>query len=73
MVKEKLGFFGKILAKIGKHYYWWRAKKMNGLLMSLDFLECMRIIYEYHDNNLSAALQTFKELGRSAGKAILRL
>lgn len=71
MVKEKLGIFGRLLAKIGKHYYWWRARKMNGLLMSLDFLECMRIIYEYHDNNLPAALQTFKELGHSAGREVI--
>ncbi|MHA1131548.1 MAG: hypothetical protein ACTSQQ_12170, partial [Candidatus Helarchaeota archaeon] len=66
MVKEKLGILGKLLAKIGKHYYWWKARKMNGLLMSLDFLECVRIIYEYHDNSLPAALQTFRELGHSA-------
>lgn len=71
MPKEKLGVFGKLLAKIGKHYYWWKARKMNGLLMSLDFLECMRIIYEYHDNNLPATLQTFKELGYNAGQQIV--
>lgn len=71
MPKEKLGFFGKLLAKIGKHYYWWKARKMNGLLMSLDMLECVRILYEINDNNLAAALQTFKELGRSAGQAVV--
>ncbi|MHA1264677.1 MAG: hypothetical protein ACTSRS_05500 [Candidatus Helarchaeota archaeon] len=71
MPKEKLGMLGKLLAKIGKHYYWWKARKMNGLLMALDFLECMRIIYEYHDNNLPAALQTFKELGHNAGQQII--
>ncbi|MHA1649313.1 MAG: hypothetical protein ACTSYB_03885 [Candidatus Helarchaeota archaeon] len=71
MVREKLGIMGKLLAKIGKHYYWWRARKMCGLIMSLDFLECMRIIYEYHDNNLPAALQTFKEIGHSAGQSIV--
>jgi hypothetical protein len=71
MPKEKLGFFGKLLAKIGKHYYWWRARKMSGLLMSLDMLECMRIIYEYHDNNLPEALKTFKELGHRAGQSVI--
>lgn len=71
MPKEKLGFFGKLLAKIGKHYYWWKSRKMNGLLMSLDMLECVRIIYEYHDNDLPKALQTFKELGRHAGEAVI--
>lgn len=71
MPRKKLGFFGKLLAKIGKHYYWWRARKMNGLLMSLNYLECVRITYEYHDNNLPAALQTFKELGRSAGESVI--
>ncbi|MHA1275809.1 MAG: hypothetical protein ACTSQI_06680 [Candidatus Helarchaeota archaeon] len=71
MVKEKLGILGKLLAKIGKHYYWWKARKMNGLLMSLDFLECVRIIYEYHDNSLPAALQTFRELGHSAGHSVV--
>ena len=71
MVKEKLGIFGRLLAKIGKHFYWWRARKMNGILMSLDFLECMRIIIEYHDNNLPAALATFKELGHSAGQSVV--
>lgn len=60
-----------MLAKIGKHYYWWKARKMNGLLMALDMLECVRIIYEYHDNDLVAALQTFKELGRNAGQAVI--
>jgi len=72
MPKEKLGFFGKLLAKIGKHYYWWRARKMNALMMSIDFLECVRIIYEdIHDKNLVASLQTFKELGRNAGQAVI--
>jgi hypothetical protein len=71
MPKEKLGFTGKLLAKIGKHYYWSRARKMNGLLMSLDMLECMRILYEYHDKNLPAALQSYKELGQRAGQAVM--
>jgi len=71
MPKERIGFFGKLLAKIGKHFYWWRARKMNGLIMSLDFLECVRVIYEYHGNNLPLALKTFKELGRSAGQSVI--
>jgi hypothetical protein len=71
MPREKLGFFGQLLAKIGKHYYWWRARKMNGLMMSLDFLECVRIIYEYHDNDLPKTLKTFKELGRNAGQSVI--
>ncbi|NVM28170.1 MAG: hypothetical protein HWN65_04950 [Candidatus Helarchaeota archaeon] len=72
MPKEKLGFFGKLLAKIGKHYYWWRARKMNALMMSINFLECVRIIYEdIHDHNLPAALEAFKELGRNAGQQVI--
>ena len=71
MPREKLGFFGQLLAKIGKHYYWWRARKMNGLVMSLDFLECVRIIYEYHDENLPKTLKTFKELGLEAGQSVI--
>ncbi|MHA1271261.1 MAG: hypothetical protein ACTSPY_15825 [Candidatus Helarchaeota archaeon] len=68
--REKIGWFQKLLGKIGKHFYWWKAKKMSAVMMTFDFLECIRILVELNDGDIVAALEEFRDLGKSAGQTV---
>ena len=68
--REKIGWFQRFLGKIGKHFYWWRAKKMSAVMMSVDFLECIRVLVELNDGNIPAALEEFRKLGITAGQTV---
>ncbi len=70
MVKEKLGFAGRMMAKIGKHWLWWRARKTNGLLLNLAIREVMRrLVILYGD--VPNALYHFYEMGIRAGNDLM--
>ncbi|MHA1230361.1 MAG: hypothetical protein ACTSRP_28050 [Candidatus Helarchaeota archaeon] len=68
--REKVGWFQKFLGRIGKYFYWWKAKKMSAVMMTFDFLECVRILVELNDGDIITALHEFRELGRSAGQTV---
>jgi len=70
MVKEKLGFTDRMMAKIGKHWLWWRARKTNGLLLNLAIRETLRRLIIV-DNTLPLALKDFYEMGVRAGKDLM--
>ncbi len=70
MVAKKLGFFRKILSKIGKHYLWWKQPKLVGLFLSLTYLEDVKMLMQLTDGTLEDALQDFFELGKVAGHDI---
>ncbi len=70
MVREKLGFKERMMAKVGKHWLWWRAKKANGLLLNLAIREVARgLVHIYGD--LPNALQAFYEMGIRAGNDLM--
>jgi len=70
MVKEKLGFKDRMIAKIGKHWLWWRARKTNGLLLNLAIREVLRgLIGIYGD--LPNALYEFYQMGIRAGNDLM--
>ncbi|TFG05411.1 MAG: hypothetical protein EU536_02265 [Promethearchaeota archaeon] len=71
MVKEKLGFADRMIAKIGKHWLWWRAKKSNGLLLNLAIRETLRSLMDIYDADLPTALQAFYEMGIRAGNDLM--
>ncbi|MFX1299043.1 MAG: hypothetical protein ACFFD2_29815 [Promethearchaeota archaeon] len=68
---KKIGFFRKLLGKIGKHYYWWRAKKLSNLIMAGDYLAMMIALTEFHDGDFQKALETGLEMGKAIGKKVL--
>ena len=70
MVKEKLGFTGRMMAKIGKHWLWWRAKKANGLLLNLAIREVLRILVNIY-GDLPNALNAFYDMGIHAGNDLM--
>ena len=70
MVKDKLGFADRMIAKVGKHWLWWRARKTNGLLLNLAIRETLRrLIIIYGD--LPNALKAFNEMGIRAGHDLM--
>jgi len=71
MPVRKLGFFKRLLGKIGKHYFWWKAEKMSNLLMAADYLEMMKVLTEFHDGDFQKALETGFEMGKAIGKKLL--
>ncbi|MHA1264759.1 MAG: hypothetical protein ACTSRS_05935 [Candidatus Helarchaeota archaeon] len=70
MVKEKLGFADRMMAKIGKHWLWWRAKKANGLLLNLAIREVVRVLLDIY-TDLPTALQEFYNMGVRAGNDLM--
>ncbi|MHA1649712.1 MAG: hypothetical protein ACTSYB_05925, partial [Candidatus Helarchaeota archaeon] len=70
MVKEKLGFKDRLIAKFGKHWIWWRAKKANGLLLNLAIREVVKSLLEIY-GDFPAALQEFYEMGLRAGNDLM--
>ncbi len=70
MVAEKLGFFRKLLSKVGKHYLWWKQPKLVGLFLSLTYLEDVKMLMELTDGSLESALNEFFKLGKIAGHDI---
>ena len=70
MVREKLGFKERMMAKVGKHWLWWRAKKSNGLLLNLAIREVLRgLILIYED--LPTSLYEFYQMGIRAGNDLM--
>jgi len=69
-IREKVGWFQKLLGMIGKHYYWWTAKKMSAVMMTFDFLECLRILVELNDGDIYKALKDFHDIGIKAGESV---
>ena len=43
---------------------------MSALMMTYDFLECVRILVELNNNDIPAALEDFREIGKSAGYTV---
>ncbi|NVM54904.1 MAG: hypothetical protein HWN66_14465 [Candidatus Helarchaeota archaeon] len=70
MVAKKLGFFRKLLAKIGKHYLWRKQPKLVGLFLSLTYLEDVKMLMDLTDGTLESALEEFYKLGKIAGHDI---
>ena len=71
MVVKKLGFFRKLLSKIGKHLLWWRQPKMLGLFFALTYLEDVKMLMDLTDGTLEAALTEFYRLGKIAGHDVI--
>jgi len=70
MVKEKLGFADRMMAKVGKHWLWWRARKTNGLLLNLAIRETLRRLVLMYET-LPAALKAFYDMGVRAGHDLM--
>jgi len=70
MVKDKLGFTDRMIAKIGKHWLWWRARKTNGLLLNLAIRETIRRLLIIYDN-LPNALKEFNQMAIRAGHDLM--
>ncbi len=70
MVKDKLGFKERMMAKIGKHWLWWRAKKSNGLLLNLAIREVFRGLLQIYGDAPNAMYQ-FYEMGIRAGNDLM--
>ncbi|MHA1378257.1 MAG: hypothetical protein ACTSRG_07730 [Candidatus Helarchaeota archaeon] len=70
MVAKKLGWFQKLLSKIGKKILWRRQPKLSGLFFSLTYLEDVKMLMDLTDGTLETALAEFHNLGRLAGHDI---
>ncbi|MFX1450636.1 MAG: hypothetical protein ACFFCM_07340 [Promethearchaeota archaeon] len=70
MVPDKLGWFRRILSKVGKRLLWWRQPKLSGLMFSLTYLEDVKMLMDLTDGTLESALQEFHRLGKLAGHDI---
>ena len=70
MVAQKLGFFRKLLAKIGKRFLWWKQPKLVGLFLSLTYLEDVKMMMQLSDGTLETALDDFYRVGKIAGHDI---
>ncbi len=70
MVKEKLGFADRMIAKVGKHWLWWRARKTNGLLLNLAIREVVKGLVKIYQD-LPNALYQFQQMGLRAGNDLM--
>ena len=68
--REKIGWFQRALGKIGKHYYWWKSKKMSAVMMTFDVLECIRVLIDLNDGDIHAGLEEFQNIGKTAGQTV---
>jgi len=59
-----------MMAKIGKHWLWWRAKKSNGLLLNLAIREVFRRLLQIYGDPPNAMYQ-FYEMGIRAGNDLM--
>jgi hypothetical protein len=69
-VKEKLGFADRMIAKIGKHWLWWRARKTNGLILNLAIRETLRGLIDIY-GDIPTALEQFYQMGVRAGNDLM--
>lgn len=70
MVPDKLGWFRRLLSKVGKKLLWWRQPKLSGLIFSLTYLEDVKMLMDLTDGTLETALTEFHRLGKLAGHDI---
>lgn len=70
MVREKLGFKERMMAKLGKHWIYWRAKKANGLLLNLAIREVTRALLKIY-GDYPTALRAFYDMGVRAGNDLM--
>lgn len=60
-----------MMAKVGKHWLWWRARKANALVLNLAIREILRRLVEIYDNSLPLALYQFMQIGIRAGNDLM--
>jgi hypothetical protein len=66
-----MGFFRKLLAKIGKRVTWWRAEKMNLYVLALMARETTLKYQEIYGGDLEKAISTLKEQFADAARSYL--
>ncbi|MHA1129448.1 MAG: hypothetical protein ACTSRC_18830 [Candidatus Helarchaeota archaeon] len=71
MVPEKLGFFRKLLAKIGKRVYWKISKKMNLWMLSSMAYGVTKKYEEIFEGDTGKAVDTFTEQFISGANSIM--
>ncbi len=71
MVPEKLSIFRKLLAKIGKIYYWKRPKKVNLWLLSSMAFGVTKKYEEIFDGDTGKAIDMFTEHFINGAKVIM--
>ncbi len=71
MVPDKLGFFRKFLARIGKVYYWRKPKKINLWLLSSMAYGVTKKYEEIFEGDTGKAVDTFTKHFINGAKAIM--
>lgn len=71
MVPEKLGFFRKLLARIGKIYYWRKPKKINLWLLSYMGYSVTKKYEEIFKGDTGKAVTTFTKHFVNGAQALM--
>ena len=71
MVPDKLGFFRKLLARLGKRLYWAFSKKMNLYMLSSMAFGVTKKYEEIFDGDTGKAVDTFTEQFKSGASSIM--
>jgi hypothetical protein len=71
MVQKKLGFFRKLLGKLGKHYYWSKSRKMNLWMLSSMAYGVTKKYEEIFDGDTGLAIDNFTNHFVNGAKAIM--
>ncbi|MHA1266828.1 MAG: hypothetical protein ACTSRS_16445 [Candidatus Helarchaeota archaeon] len=71
MVPEKLNFFRKLLARLGKYYYWRNPKKVNLWLLSSMAYAVTKKYEEIFEGETGMAVDTFTQHFVNGAKAIM--
>lgn len=66
-----MGFLRKLLAKIGKRWFWQRAEKMNLYVLALMARETVLKYQEIYEGDLERAVNTMKEQFSDAARSYL--
>ncbi|NVM54185.1 MAG: hypothetical protein HWN66_10835 [Candidatus Helarchaeota archaeon] len=71
MVREKIGFFQRFIASVGKRLLWWRADKMDLYVLALMARETVIKYREILDGDLEKAVTLLKEQFAESAKTFL--
>ena len=71
MPPEKLGFFRRLLAKLGKRLYWRFSEKMDLAMLSCMAFGVTKKYEEIFDGDTGLAVDTFTEQFVSAAQGIM--
>jgi len=65
--REKLSWWNKVLGKLGKYIYWWKAEKVSALMFNICILECIKALIDLNDGDIIKGMKIATEIGTKTG------